>query len=378
MTVPELGWTDFGGAPDAPLLVVGPSLGTDVRTLWAETAAQLTDVRHVIGWDLPGHGSSAPATDFTLSELADAVAAGAPGEEFDYAGDSVGGAVGLEVLLRHPSRMRTATLLATGAVIGTPGRWQDRATLVRAEGTQALMPAAPGRWFFEPEVLTTAQARLVETLAGIDDTSYAAVCEALARHDTRAELARITAPVLAIAGVADQVTSPASLRAIADGVQHGRLVVLERSAHLPPVEQPTETAELIRGQLSRTATPRTDPRAAGMRVRREVLGDHHVESASAAITEFTADFQEFITRYAWGEIWTRPQLDRRNRSMITLTALIALGHHDEFAMHVRAARTNGLTVEEIREVILNAAIYCGVPAANTAYKIAAQVLQQEL
>ena len=113
----------------------------------------------------------------------------------------------------------------------------------------------------------------------------------------------------------------------------------------------------------------------GMRVRREVLGDAHVDRA--APTEFTRDFQDLITRYAWGEIWTRPGLDRRSRSMITLTALIARGHHEEFALHVRAARTNGLTDDEIKEVLLQSAIYCGVPDANTAFRIAQQVLADE-
>ncbi|WP_374273687.1 4-carboxymuconolactone decarboxylase [Actinoplanes sp. M2I2] len=115
-------------------------------------------------------------------------------------------------------------------------------------------------------------------------------------------------------------------------------------------------------------------REAGLAVRRQVLGDEHVDRAVAATAPFTRDFQELITTYAWGEIWTRPGLDRRSRSMITLTALVALGHAEELAMHVRAARTNGLTDDEIKEVLLQTAIYCGVPAANTAFRIAQQVL----
>lgn len=113
----------------------------------------------------------------------------------------------------------------------------------------------------------------------------------------------------------------------------------------------------------------------GMTVRREVLGDAHVDRAIAASTAFTEDFQDLITRYAWGEIWTRPGLDRRSRSLITLTALVARGHHEELAMHVRAARRNGLSVDEIKEVLLQCAIYCGVPDANTAFRIAARVLE---
>lgn len=115
----------------------------------------------------------------------------------------------------------------------------------------------------------------------------------------------------------------------------------------------------------------------GMTVRREVLGDAHVDRATAAATDLTREFQEFITEYAWGNIWTRPGLDRRSRSMITLTALIARGHHEELAMHLRAARRNGLTLDEIKEVIMQSAIYCGVPDANTAFRIAQQTFAEE-
>lgn len=115
----------------------------------------------------------------------------------------------------------------------------------------------------------------------------------------------------------------------------------------------------------------------GMAVRREVLGDAHVDRAVAETDAFTADFQDLITRYAWGEIWTRPGLDRRTRSCITLTALVAHGHLGELAMHVRAAMRNGLTPDEIKEVLLQCAIYCGVPAANAAYGVAARVLREE-
>jgi 4-carboxymuconolactone decarboxylase len=120
-----------------------------------------------------------------------------------------------------------------------------------------------------------------------------------------------------------------------------------------------------------------DAHERGMKVRREVLGDAHVDEAVARTTGFTADFQDLITRYAWGEIWARPGLDRRTRSAITLTALIAVGRMDELPMHVRAARRNGLSADEIKEVLLQTAVYCGVPAANTAFAVAARVLEEE-
>ncbi len=115
----------------------------------------------------------------------------------------------------------------------------------------------------------------------------------------------------------------------------------------------------------------------GMGVRREVLGDAHVDAAIAGASALTADFQELITRYAWGDVWARPGLDRRTRSCITLTALVAGGHDHELALHLRAARRNGLAWEEIKEVLLQAAIYCGVPAANSAFAVAQRVQEEE-
>ena len=118
-----------------------------------------------------------------------------------------------------------------------------------------------------------------------------------------------------------------------------------------------------------------DAHERGMRVRREVLGDEHVDAAVARTSGFTADFQDLITRYAWGEIWTRPGLDRRMRSAITITALIATGRFEELRMHVRAALRNGLEEDEIKEVLLQSAIYCGVPAANSAFAVAQEMLE---
>jgi len=115
----------------------------------------------------------------------------------------------------------------------------------------------------------------------------------------------------------------------------------------------------------------------GMKVRREVLGDEHVDRAIERTTEHTADFQDFITRYAWGEIWNRPGLDRRTRSCITITALVALGRFDELELHIRAAQRNGVANEEIKEVLLQCAVYCGVPAANSAFAVFQRVLDEQ-
>lgn len=375
MSVPLLVGTDFGGPQDADLLVLGPSLGTSATALWGPAAARLAEHLRVVAWDLPGHGRS-PAGAFRMPDLAAGVLSLvdqiAPRPVFHYAGDSIGGAVGLQLLLDHPERLSSAALLCTGASFGRPEDWTTRAATVRASGTGTLVEASLQRWFApgfvdrEPQLV----AGLVDALRRADDESYAQACEALAEFDVTARLAQITAPVLAIAGSDDVATPPESLERIASGVRDGRLTVLDGVGHLAPVEATDATAALILDQVS----VRDPVYAAGMSVRRAVLGDAHVDRAVARTTEFTADFQELITRYAWGSIWTRDGLDRRSRSMITLTALVARGHHEELAMHVRAARRNGLSNDEIKEVLLQSAIYCGVPDANTAFRIASQVL----
>jgi 3-oxoadipate enol-lactonase / 4-carboxymuconolactone decarboxylase len=174
--------------------------------------------------------------------------------------------------------------------------------------------------------------------------------------------------VLTIAGDDDPVTPPAKLEAIRAEIPGARDAVIPGTRHMTNAEQPGFFTHVLAGFLAE---------GAGLRTRREVLGDAHVDRATAGTTDFTADFQAFITRYAWGEIWTRPGLDRRMRSAITITALIAHGHDNELAMHIRAALRNGLTPDEIKEVILQSAIYLGVPAANTAFAIAKRVLEEE-
>jgi 3-oxoadipate enol-lactonase/4-carboxymuconolactone decarboxylase len=394
--IPAVTAVRMSGARDRaslPLLVLGPSLGTSATTLWSEAAEHLTDAFDVVAWDLPGHGHNraVPEEPFDLAELAAGVLAvveeilvqrDEPGGSFSYAGDSVGGAVGLQLLLDAPGRVRDAVLLCTGAKLGDEARWRGRIDDVGRSGTSALVSGSAERWFApgflerRPEV----GSRLLTGLADTVDEGYRQVCAALAGFDVRDRLREVTAPVLAVAGAADQVTPPDLMRALAEGVRDGRLVVLDDVAHLAPAEAPEQVAALVRehalGEAPRVS-PAGDRQAAGMAVRREVLGDEHVDRAVAGTTGFTRDFQELITEYAWGTVWTRPGLDRRSRSMVTLTALVARGHHEELEMHVRAALTNGLTVEEIKEVLLQTAIYCGVPDANTAFRVAQRVLLEE-
>ena len=381
----------LGGRPDQPLLLLGPSLGTSVTSLWSPAARLLADDFQVIGWDLPGHGTNRMPVDGPLTvaalaadllRLVDALGDGLHPPVFHYAGDSLGGAVGLQLLLDAPDRVLSATLLCTGARIGTPESWAERAATVRDSGTPSLVSASAERWFApgfldrQPE----AGSALLHALRDADDGGYVAACQALAEFDVRDRLAAVRARVLAVAGEHDVPTPPDVVREIADGVPGADFVVVPGVGHLAPVEAPTEIARLVRrhalGTSARDDQTVAEVRAAGMAVRREVLGDEHVDRAAAASTDLTREFQEFITEYAWGGIWTRPGLDRRSRSLITLTALVARGHHEELALHLRAARRNGVTVAEIKELLLQTAIYCGVPDANTAFRIAQQTLAE--
>ena len=404
MTVPKITGVQLSGPSAGPLLLLGNSIGTSATALWSASAAFLGERFHVVAWDLPGHGRNTGTVSdaFSMAELAAGVMAfadrvltdrGEPGGRLYYAGDSLGGAVGLQALLDAPDRILAAALLCTGAKIGDAEGWQERAARVRASGTAVLINQSVERWFApgflerEPQVAS----QLLASLRAADAEAYALACEALADFDVRSRLGEIAVPVLAVAGAEDLATSVDLLAEIANGVQHGELQILDGVAHLAPAEAPQEVAKLIMAHLDADGTGRArggrpprdqhslgvDRYAAGMQVRREVLGDDHVERATAASTDFTRDFQQLITEYAWGTIWTRPGLDRRSRSMITLTALVARGHHEELAMHVRAARRNGLSVDEIKEVLLQTAIYCGVPDANTAFRIAQAALTDE-
>ncbi|WP_433497694.1 3-oxoadipate enol-lactonase [Sphaerimonospora sp. CA-214678] len=369
-------------------LLLGPSMGTSLA-VWDHQVPALSRDRRVIRWDLPGHGGSpAGVVDTTpgattiadLGRLVLALADSLGVDRFDYAGISIGGAVGAWLAVHHPERVASLAMVCSSARFGEPAAWHERAALVRAEGTAPLVEMSATRWF-TPSFSESRAEALLDDLRAADPAGYAAGCDMLASYDLRGDLARITVPTLVIAGRDDPATPPAHARELADGIPGASLVEVAHAAHLANVERPEPVLAALLGHLAATAeaTPRDDAsrHAAGMAVRRAVLGDEHVDRAIARTTDFTAPFQDFITRYAWGEIWTRPGLSRRTRSCITLTALVARGHHDELGMHVRAALRNGLTPEEIREVLLQTAVYCGVPAANSAFAIADRILREE-
>lgn len=380
-----------------PLLIVGPSLGTSTASLWERAVALLTDAFDVVGFDLPGHGVSPQAAEpwaegvVTMESLARdvlevAAAAqrtrGDEGAPFWYAGVSVGGAVGIQLLVDAPQRLAGAFLLGTGAKLGDAQFWNDRADLVEKAGTPTQVAGSAERWFGrgfmdrEPRVAGL----LLGALQTTDRFGYAAVCRALAAFDLRERIAGIDRPVTVVAGGDDTAVPVETSAHLANEIPGAEFVLLPHVAHQAPAESPQAVADVIRARVlddaaGARATPASGGLEAAMKVRREVLGGAHVDRAIANTTDFTRDFQEYITRAAWGEIWTRPGLDRRMRSAITISVLVARGHWDELAMHIRAARRNGLSEAEISEILLQLAVYASVPSANQAFHVAQEALK---
>ena len=244
--------TRLAGDASLPLLVVLPSLGTSVTALWSAVAERLEGRFHVVGIDLPGHGQSpAAAGPLTMADLARAVLAevnGLPGaDSFHYAGVSVGGCIGQQLVADAPDRIRRTVILNSAARIGEAAAWQQRAALVRDQGTAVLREASAARWFapgFAGRDSETAIA-LLDSLCAADAASYAALCEALAGFDLRDRLDTISVPMLVIGGRDDVATPPEQQEALAASVRDGRTEILDQVGHLAPAERPAEVSQLL-------------------------------------------------------------------------------------------------------------------------------------
>ena len=361
------------GPPDAPVLLLGSSLGA-TADLWAPQLPLLTARFRVVRYEHPGHGGS-PTTDLaSIADLGRGVVA-----LLDYleapraslAGISLGGMVSMWVAAHAPERVDRLVLACTSAFLPPTEGWFERAAAVRAAGATSLVPMLQERWFAAGARADRQMLDLVATmLANVDDEGYARCCLAIGAMDLRPDLARIAAPTLVIGGAMDPVCPAAMLLELQAAIPGAALTLLAGASHLANLEAPERFTTAMVDHLVGPAGER------GMAARRTVLGAEYVDRAVARTSPFTASFQDLITRVAWGEIWTRPGLDRRTRSCITVAMLVALGRFDELALHVRGAWNNGLTADEIAEVLLQAAVYCGAPAANAAFAVAAEVLAE--
>ncbi|HUB33634.1 MAG TPA: alpha/beta fold hydrolase [Bryobacteraceae bacterium] len=358
------------GSPDKPLLVLVHALGTD-HGLWDPQMPALLRYFQVLRPDLRGHGASqVTGGDYTISQLGADVLAAVPRERFFYCGLSLGGMIGQWLAACHPERVERVVLANTSPRVGDPGIFEARRQTALKEGMEAIEPAVIERCFSAPSHPAADSIRAV--LRHTDPTGYAGCCAAIRDMDHRPLLSSIRVPTLVIGSERDVPMPWTGHGAVLASCIPGSQIANIPAAHLSNLERPAAFTHALLEFL--LPAPPPDPLETGFALRRAVLGDAHVDRAIAATTAFTRDFQELITRYAWGTIWTRPGLDPGTRRLLVLAMTAALGRWEEFRLHVRTGLTAELEPEDLKEVLLQVAIYAGVPAANSAHQIAAEEL----
>jgi 3-oxoadipate enol-lactonase/4-carboxymuconolactone decarboxylase len=365
------------GPDRAPVLMLVHSLGCD-HTQWDAQAAHLQNHFRVLRYDIRGHGASeATPGDYTIELLArDALSlADACGvDRFAFCGLSLGGMIGQWLGAFAPDRVTALVLANTSARFLDPSIMENRRKAVLEHGMAAIVDGTMQRFFTSENLAANppAVANVRRVVLATNPRGYASSCAAVRDLDQTAILASIGAPVLIILGDRD-ISTPwqGHGEVIARAIPQARAEHLA-AAHLSNLERPRSfTAALWRFLLPAPA----DALAAGFAKRRAVLGDAHVDRATASTTDFTRAFQEMITRYAWGGVWQRPGFDDRTRRLLVLTATAALGRWEEFRLHVRTGLQHELEPCDLEEVLLQAAVYAGVPAANTGLQIAAECLR---
>ena len=371
----------FDGPDDAPLLVLSNSLRTSLD-MWAPQMPALVAQFRVLRYDTRGHGaSSAPPGPYRVDQLGSDVVGLLDHlgiERAHFCGLSMGGMTGLWLAIHAPSLVSRLVLANTGAKIGDDNAWNARIATAKEGGMADVVEGVLATWFtarfrsLQPAAIEPVRAMML----AMSVEGYVANCEALRDADLRDSIASITAPTLVITGHHDVSTPSDSGRALVDAIPGACHVELD-AAHLSNIEQAGAFTTAVLNFLTDDSVSESARLAAGMTMRRSVLGDAYVDRSVASRTPLTDEFQDFITRHAWGEIWTRPGLPRHTRSLLTIAMTVALNRPDELRLHLAAARNNGVTRDEIKEALLQAAVYCGVPAANAAFHLAAQVFAEQ-
>lgn len=354
------------------------SLGTNF-SIWSEVISLINHEFNVLIFDKRGHGLSATEEGYlTIDDYADDVIFLMDYlsiEKTNVFGLSIGGMITYSLASRHPSRFDKLIFSNTGAKLGTPEAWHMRIKTIKEKGINAISEDIIARWFSENyrkahPAATVGYTNMLErnTVLG-----YTQACAAIGDADFNPILKKINHPVMFLGGSADIGTTPKLVEENARNLGAERVEIIEGVGHLPCIEAPKAVAEFILEFCSHNKDLSLYER--GMKIRRAVLGDTHVDKAEANKTEFDKDFQTYIVKSAWGSIWARSHLTKRERSMITIALLAALGHKEELEMHILATRHTDTTWEDIKEVLMHTGVYAGVPITNGAMKIAKNIFQ---
>jgi 3-oxoadipate enol-lactonase / 4-carboxymuconolactone decarboxylase len=369
------------GNAGRPVLILSHSIGTD-HSMWELQVEDLLPHFQVLRYDTRGHGASdATSGEYSIEMLGKDILALADMlgiSQFAFCGLSLGGAIGQWVAAHAPGRVTHLVLADTSPQFVPRTNWEARIAAVVKGGMPAIVDVVMQR-FFSPDTLAKQDphaASIRSAFLGTDPVGYLGCCAALRDMDHGDLLRKIKAPTLVISGERD-VSTPWSGHGerLAQEIPGAKAVHLA-AAHLSNLEQPRSFTAALLEFLLPQPNAGADSLQAGFEVRRAVLGDAHVDKAIAGTTEFTKDFQDLITRFAWGTIWSRPQLDRRTRRLLVLAITASLGRWEEFALHVRAGLASELELCDLKEVLLQIAVYAGVPAANTGFQIAAEQIKK--
>lgn len=356
-------------------LVLINSLGTNMG-IWENVLPLIRQEYNILLFDKRGHGlSSTREGDLSIDDYADDIIFLMDHlaiEKTHVLGLSIGGMITFSLASRYPDRVEKLIFSNTGAKLGTADAWDERITAIREGGIAALSAVIMERWL-SPNFRAAhsgATAGYTNMLERTTALGYIQACAAIRDADYRPVLPKITQPALFIGGSEDIGTTEAFVREQAAQLQ-ARVSIMEGVGHLPCIEAPHKVAQHILAFCTpQQALSLYDQ---GMQTRRSVLGHEHVDRAEANKTDFDRDFQEYIVNSAWGSIWSRPHLTKRERSLITIALLAALGHEVELEMHLKATRNTGASVADIKEVLLHTGIYAGVPVTNGAMKIAKKI-----
>jgi 3-oxoadipate enol-lactonase/4-carboxymuconolactone decarboxylase len=370
------------GNAGRPVLILSHSISTD-HAMWELQTGDLLPHFQILRYDTRGHGASeATAGEYSVEMLGQDILALADRLEisrFAFCGLSLGGAIGQWVAAHAPERVTHLVLANTSPQFVPRTNWETRIAAVVKGGMPAVVDLALQR-FFSPDTLAKQNphvASIRSVFLGTDPVGYLGCCAALRDMNHGDLLKQIKAPTLVISGDRD-VSTPwdGHGERLAKEIPGAKVVHLA-AAHLSNVERPHSfTTALLEFLLPQPNANADSLQKAGSEARRAVLGDAHVDKAIAATTEFTREFQELITRYAWGTIWSRPQLDWRTRRLLVLAVTASLGRWEEFALHLRAGLASDLELCDLKEVLLQTAVYAGVPAANTGFQIAAEQIKK--